>query len=194
MDENRRVTVRNPDETVWCLIRISDVAAVLDLYQLWKDEPWYHAVDWALVSDQLDASLTVRGAAPTIAEMWEPLRDVAAAMRRVDREGLNSLLMEPITVSPVQLTNGGHRLNAMRLQGVGTVPGMFHYGDLGRSMRHEQAYPNGPQESHGADARDARTSKQTHIGPLSAPVSFRGELVRRDLRRWRDCEPACGLK
>jgi hypothetical protein len=49
IDEDHRVTVRDPDERIWCLIRISDVAAVLDRYELWKDEPWYHAVDWALV-------------------------------------------------------------------------------------------------------------------------------------------------
>jgi hypothetical protein len=99
-------------------------------------------------SSQLDASLAVTGAAPTIAEMWYPLRDVAQAMRPVDREGLSSLLMEPITVSSVQLTNGGHRLKAMRQQGVATVPGMFHYGDLGRSVCQEQTYRNISQNSH----------------------------------------------
>ena len=128
------------EELIWCRIDLADVVAVLDQYELWKDEPWYHQVDWARVSRVLHESLTRRGSRSTAFEMWDDVRAEADGMRQVDRDGLSALLMEPITITPVQLTNGGHRLNAMRLQGVATVPGMFHRGDVGVSVRVDQVY------------------------------------------------------
>lgn len=53
----------------------------------------------------------------------------------MDRQGLAALVDEPVTVTQVQLTNGGHRLAAMRWQGVRVVPGMFHRDDVGESIR-----------------------------------------------------------
>lgn len=131
----------NDDERVWCLIHLHEVESVLQRYELWKDGPWYHAVNWSLVSRLLAHSLGESGAAPSMTEMWAQLGEVPSTLTAEDRAGLSSLIMEPITVSPVQLTNGGHRLKAMHLQGVNTVPGMFHRGDIGVTVRADRAYP-----------------------------------------------------
>ncbi|MEU4227856.1 hypothetical protein AB0F17_26510 [Nonomuraea sp. NPDC026600] len=63
------------------------------------------------------------------------------AIGRREREGLLALVLKPITITQVQLTNGGHRLVAMRQQGVRVVPGLFCRGDVGASITADQVYP-----------------------------------------------------
>jgi hypothetical protein len=47
---------------------------------------------------------------------------------------------EPITATPVPITNGGHRITAMRKQGVRWAIGMFSLEDLGESVDPIHAY------------------------------------------------------
>ena len=127
-------------DTIWGLVRLDGVQDVLDAYQLWKDSDWYHEVDWAVVSALLDHSLRRHGSAATGLLMWDRIGLSAKRLRDTDQWGLMSLLQEPVTVTPVQLTNGGHRLHAMRVQGVPSVPGMFRRADVGTAVCPEDVY------------------------------------------------------
>ena len=137
------------DEPIWCEIRLDDVSQVLDDYELWKDGPWYHSVDWGVVCAAFAGVLQREAEDGVVADLIVQLRQVEQELSGVDRQGLAALVMEPITVTQVQLTNGGHRLAAMRRQGVRVVPGMFHRDDVGESIRPEQVYPISADSSGG---------------------------------------------
>jgi hypothetical protein len=129
------------DEAIWCEIRLDDVAQVLDEYELWKDGPWYHLVDWRVVCAAFARFLQANAEDGVVVDLVGQLRQVEQELSGVDREGLAALVVDPVTVTQLQLTNGGHRLAAMRRQGVRVVPGMFHRDDVGESIRPERVYP-----------------------------------------------------
>jgi hypothetical protein len=129
------------DEAIWCEIRLDEVAYILDKYELWKDGPWYHSVDWREVCAAFAALLQSKAVDGVVDDLSEELGEVEQEFSGSDRQGLMALVNEPITITQVQLTNGGHRLAGMRRQGVRAVPGMFCRDDVGESIRPEQVYP-----------------------------------------------------
>jgi hypothetical protein len=126
------------DEGIWCEIRLDDVAQVLDDYELWKDDAWYHSVDWNVVCAAVAGLLQTKADGAVLVDLIGQLRQVEQELSDVDRQGLEALVLEPITVTQVQLTNGGHRLAAMRRQGVRSVPRLFHPEDVGETIRTEE--------------------------------------------------------
>jgi hypothetical protein len=131
-------------EAIWCEVLIDDVAPVLDEYELWKHDPWYESVDWLVVCAALAGVLQVRAENGVVMDLLGELQQVEGELSDLNRQGLVALVLEPITVTQVQLTSGGHRLAAMRRQGVRAVPGMFHRDDLGESIQPERVYPTTP--------------------------------------------------
>jgi hypothetical protein len=122
----------------WCWYDI-DLDAV-ETYKTWKPRSlaWASTVDWALVNDlvrkhpddfpanDLDLALTSA--------------DKVAALTEADREGLFSLYGEPIFATPDQIYGGGHRITAMRSQGVRWALGKCHLEDIGSSVNELHAY------------------------------------------------------
>lgn len=129
------------DEPIWCRIELAEVAAIVDEYELWKDDAWYHEVDWAAVSDVLDRLIQANAVDGVVTDLVPLVSDALGDLQTVDAEGLVALMGEPITVTRAQLTNGGHRLKAMLRQGVITVPGMFVRSDAGNSVSAGRVYP-----------------------------------------------------
>lgn len=129
---------------IWCEIRLGEVAHVIHAYELWKDNCWYHAVGWREVCVAFGELLQTEARNGVVNDIVEKVERVELPFA-IDRDGLLSLALEPITVTQVQLTNGGHRLKAMRAQGVRSVPGMFHREDVGKSVRPERIYPLSPE-------------------------------------------------
>lgn len=135
------MTERQEDEPIWCLIELGAIAGVVEEYELWKDNRWYHEVDWATASAVLDQLLHVHAVDGQVDDLCSLVDAAVKQMRQVDAEGVLALVMEPITATHVQLTNGGHRLNAMWRQGVTTVPGLFCRGDIPGSVPAYCVYP-----------------------------------------------------
>jgi hypothetical protein len=129
------------DQHIWCAVELADVAAIIDEYQLWKHDPWFGQVDWAVVSAVLDRLLQANAVDGDVQDVVGLASVACETMRPVDAEGLAALVMEPITATRVQLTNGGHRLKAMRDQGVTCVPGLFVRDDVPGSVPPERVYP-----------------------------------------------------
>lgn len=85
---------------------------------------WYHSVDWVAAS-AVARRLTCEAALECDVSL--PARVVAALPRELSplvAEGVQSLLYWPIDATPVQITNGGHRITAMRGQGVEVTLGV----------------------------------------------------------------------
>ncbi|MFG1620201.1 hypothetical protein ACGFI3_46270 [Nonomuraea wenchangensis] len=129
------------DELIWCEVHLDDVADVLGSYELWKDGPWYHLVDWRRVCEEFGDFLQRNAVDGVVTDLSARLCEIEDRLGQREREGLLALVLEPITVTQVQLTNGGHRLIAMREQGVRFVPGLFVRGDVGASITADQVYP-----------------------------------------------------
>ncbi|MGO4254993.1 hypothetical protein [Marmoricola sp. RAF53] len=129
------------DEPIWCRVRLQDVAHVVDGYELWKDGPWYHDVDWNLASTTLAGVLQKHARDGVLDDLAAQIDRLSRRISTVDIEGIAALIMEPITATGLQLTNGGHRLAAMLRQGVPSVPGMFLRGDIGVSVDRRDVYP-----------------------------------------------------
>ncbi|WP_114558307.1 hypothetical protein [Desertihabitans aurantiacus] len=64
----------------------------------------------------------------------------AAGLSSTDLEGLSSLYAEPVYATPPQITSGGHRITAMRRQGIRWALGRCHRGDLGDTMHEIRVY------------------------------------------------------
>lgn len=126
---------------IWCEVRLHDVARVIDDYQLWKHDAWYDRVNWLLAAETLAQVLEVTAREGEVIDLVADLGSVERELSDDDRAGLASLVMEPITVTPIQLINGGHRLAAMRKQAVRRVPGWFHRDDVGVAVARELIYP-----------------------------------------------------
>jgi len=125
------------DELVWARIELADISAVIDDYELWKFDPWYGQVNWELVNNILDELLEevcFGGVAPGLFELSAPAE---AQLQKTERAGLCALLDEPIDVTPRQINNGGHRLTAIRAQGLRWVPAQVTRADVDA----HQVYP-----------------------------------------------------
>lgn len=94
-------------ERLWCRTTLDDVAGLIDGYELWKDGPWYHDVDWQRVSTAVDQVLqqVCRNGAVAMSDLRDPLRRVERTLRQPDAEGLDSLVSWPIEVTRNQLHN-----------------------------------------------------------------------------------------
>lgn len=112
----------------------------LEYYKVWKPETvaWAMTVDWAMVND------LVRHRPADF-----PAGDHEAAMRSAravghltaaDLKGLFSLFAEPIVATPHQISSGGHRITAMRAQGVLRALGQCDRDDVGTTVEESQAY------------------------------------------------------
>ena len=132
-----------PDvEAVWYRVDLDQVADLVDEYELWKDDPWYHAVDWHRVADLLDDVLQRHSHDGVVDGRLEQLvGPVERTLSRTDCEGLHALIGWPVEITRDQLHNGGHRTSAMRLQGVRFVPGRCMRGDVGSGVDAGQVYP-----------------------------------------------------
>lgn len=109
------VTMRKelPDQWLWFDI---DLEKVPD-YEVWKPESleWAMGVDWVKVNDLVRHNLTDY---PTDDHAAAIRSGRAAGLSSADLGGLSSLYREPIYATTPQITSGGHRITAMRAQGV----------------------------------------------------------------------------
>lgn len=131
------------NEQIWCAIEVAEIAGVIDDYELSKDGPWYHDVDWVAASAALDGLLRAHSVDGQVQHLHALADAASTRMRTVDTGGLFALVMEPITITPIQVTSGGHRLNAMLQQGVTTVPGLFSRSDIPELVPADRVYPLG---------------------------------------------------
>jgi hypothetical protein len=126
----------DPLELVWYDI---DLEQVPSYDVIWKPETlkWAKKVNWAKVNDLIRHNL---------AEFPANDPDLAsgslqrAGLRKTDRAGLFTLYLEPIFATPLQISNGGHRLTAMRGQGLRWALGTCHREDVGPSVDEFHAY------------------------------------------------------
>ncbi|MDO3395058.1 hypothetical protein QWJ41_04975 [Nocardioides sp. SOB44] len=102
-----------PDQWLWFDI---DLEKVPD-YEVWKPESleWAMGVDWVKVNDLVRHNLTDY---PTDDHAAAIRSGRAAGLSSADLGGLSSLYREPIYATTPQITSGGHRITAMRAQGV----------------------------------------------------------------------------
>lgn len=129
-------------EPVWYRVDLDQVAELVDGYELWKDDPWYHAVDWHRVVDVFDDVLQDHCRDGVVDGSLEQLvGPVEGDLSTTDHEGLHALIGWPVEITRSQLHNGGHRTAAMRLQGVRFVPGRCMRGDIGSGIDAGQVYP-----------------------------------------------------
>ncbi|MBD8608673.1 hypothetical protein IFT73_17600 [Aeromicrobium sp. CFBP 8757] len=129
------------DDENWCEIQLSEVADLVLDYELWKDDSWHRAVDWKTVNAHLAQILQSIATAGVADGLEDEIARAQQELSEVDAQGLEALRIEPITVTSVQLTSGGHRLTAMLHQQVESVPGMFHPDHIGTSIRRDQVFP-----------------------------------------------------
>jgi hypothetical protein len=121
---------------------VAELVRLVDGYELWKDDPWYHAVDWQRVADLLDDVLQRHCRDGVVDGRLEQLvGPVERTLSRTDHEGLAALIGWPVEITRHQLHNGGHRTAAMLLQGVRFVPGRCMRGDVGTGIDSGQVYP-----------------------------------------------------
>lgn len=129
-------------EPVWYRVDLDAVAELVDRYQLWKDHPWYHAVDWQRVGGCLDDVLQRHCRDGVVNGSLERLvAPVEHTLSRTDHGGLVALIGWPVEITRRQLHNGGHRAAAMRIQGVRFIPGRCMRGDVGAGVDSGQVYP-----------------------------------------------------
>jgi hypothetical protein len=121
---------------------------IVDLNAVHKRKPYrpsstklFDSVNWALVNQTFrEALLSV---APGTPEREAVFRAERQLRRKKDRLGLGLLWMEPIVLFPDQVTNGIHRTDAMRRQGVRWTIGSYYESDrAGPWMRavHEEPF------------------------------------------------------
>lgn len=124
------------EQVIWCDI---DLESVPD-YEVWKPESlaWALSIDWQQVNtlvrdhlDELPADLLGRWLSRSM--HWN-------ALSSLHREGLTSLYIEPIVATDAQISSGGHRITAMRQQGVRWALGQCLPSDVGDSVDVLHAY------------------------------------------------------
>lgn len=133
---------RSGPELIWCVIDVPALERVLTDYSEWKHDPWYSEVNWLLVCARLDAALQAacrEGVAHNLMLVAEAAGQ--SLHRAQDRQGLESLVMFPITATNEQIINGGHRLKAMTAQGVRATSGVFVREDIGETIDPLDVYP-----------------------------------------------------
>jgi hypothetical protein len=122
-------------EMVWFDIDLEFVPQ----YGVWRPESveWALTVGWATVNDFVRNNLPGCPAGDHNAA----LRTAATArMSATDREGLFSLYRESIFATEHQISGGGHRIAAMRRQGLRWALGQCYLDDIGTSVDELHAY------------------------------------------------------
>jgi hypothetical protein len=98
------------DALIWVEV---DVAATPQ-YEIWRDSPWYASVDWAEASRIAFSLVTLGGVE------FQPIPE---DLDHTIEEAVGSLLYFPIDSDSEMIYNGGHRLSAMKQQGVSKTLG-----------------------------------------------------------------------
>ncbi len=130
-------------EPVWCDIDLETV----ERYDPWRLENWdrYASVDWRQACEVMREVVAELASRDALADLPDGLTLAGKQLAARDVEGLYSLWAEPITATAAQITNGGHRITAMREQGVRWAIGMFHPDDIGDSVDPLPAYLPDPR-------------------------------------------------
>jgi hypothetical protein len=124
------------EQPFWCDFDLESIPAA----PVCKPESleWALGVDWELVNtlvrehlDELTATLP--GAQLVATAHW-------AALSPANREGLTSLYDEPPYATTLQISSGGHRIEAMRQQGVRWALGQCYPSDVGNGVPELHAY------------------------------------------------------
>lgn len=115
-------------ENPWLWFDI-DLGGVPD-YTVWKPDSveWAMGVNWAKVNDLVRYNL---GQYPTRDHDAAIAAAQAAGLGSADLDGLSSLYREPVYATAPQITSGGHRIVAMRRQGLRRALGLCHRDDVG---------------------------------------------------------------
>jgi hypothetical protein len=101
---------------VWVELELETLAD----YELWNPSPWHDDVPWAAVMSALRPFVTIGDAV----DMTIPQR-LPSHLPDLVREGINSLFHEPLGIqSDGQPVGGGHRMTAMKKQGLHQAFGM----------------------------------------------------------------------
>lgn len=122
-------------EFVWYDIDLEQI----EPYEIWKPDSlkWAKKVNWVKVNDLIRNNLADYPAD-------DPDRALRSAhfaqLKRRDTAGLYSLYEAPIFATPGQITNGGHRITAMRGQGLRWALGMCLRDDIGEGVDELRAY------------------------------------------------------
>lgn len=123
-------------EYVWFDIDLE----TLPPYDIWKPASlkWALTVNWAKVNDLIRNRLSdfPTQSHPTL---WKTVKGMPG-LSKADREGLWTLYTESIYATPAQISSGGHRLTAMRTQGLRWALGQCHHGDIGVTVDELHAY------------------------------------------------------
>lgn len=106
----------------------------IEKYEVWKPDSvkWAMTVDWAKTNDLIrqhsadfpanDVHLALESATTN------------SLLTSVDQGGLVSLYVEPIYATPDGIITGGHRITAIRAQGIRWALGQCGRDDLGTSV------------------------------------------------------------
>ena len=121
---------------VWCDIDLEEI----DEYECFRPETteWAEQVNWACVLDVMRT--TIADWCQTGGDLTHLLDAAIAGLDEIDRQGLESLYLWPIVASRVQITNGGHRITAMRKQGIRWALGQRYLDDVGATVDPLHAY------------------------------------------------------
>lgn len=122
--------VYGPDElrTQWRIIDLDFVDRACTPYRP-ESMTYFNRVRWAAVNDALLLALGPAQDDPH--DAFPSIARFAKGLRRRDRPALSLMLSEPITAFPGQITNGIHRLTAMRGQGIRWTVGYYLVDDEG---------------------------------------------------------------
>lgn len=108
--------------------------------QVWKPE----SLEWALSVDRQRVNTLVRDhldeLPATLTGTWLVRSVHWTALPPHDREGLASLYAEPLYATTRQISAGGHRIQAMRQQGVRWALGKCLPSDVGEGVPELHAY------------------------------------------------------
>lgn len=123
-------------QRIWCDFDLETIPPA----RVWNSGSleWALTVNWALVNtlvrEHLDELTPTLGGTQLISTgHW-------AGLSLANREGLASLYREPPYATPLQISSGGHRIEAMRRQGVRWALGQCHPSDVGEGVPDLHAY------------------------------------------------------
>lgn len=123
---------------IWCDIDLDDVPKA----KCYRPETieWAERVNWPMVTDLVRSVIAECAAADELADLPSQLKAAVVDLSETDQDAAYSLYMWPIMASQVQITNGGHRIDAMRKQGVRWAIGQGYFDDVGRTIDPLSAY------------------------------------------------------
>lgn len=126
----------NDHPLVWCDFDLEIIPAT----RVWKPKSleWALKVNWNLVNTLVREHLVELTPALTGGQLAATTQ--WAGLSPTDRAGLASLYHEPPYATPLQISSGGHRIAAMRHQGVRWALGQCHFSDVGEGVPDLHAY------------------------------------------------------